>query len=134
MRELIAWLFHGGSGIGRREIMRWWEDRRFEYNLWVGVVGFASWWLVLLAGGAAVGPGEDFEQPAMVVLGPVLYALMANLGYTFGWLLDVTAYRGSPRKGFSKVGLIFCVILTALPGIWAITGLLITIYTGRKLE
>jgi hypothetical protein len=46
----------------------------------------------------------------------------------------VTAYRGSPRKGLFKVGLIFSVILTALPGIWAITGLLITIYTGRKLE
>ncbi len=134
MREHMVWLFHGECGIGRKEIVRWWEARRFEYNVWVGVVGFASWWLVLVAGGAAIGPGEDFEEPAMMFLAPMIYALIANLCYTFGWLLDVTAYHGSPRKGLFKAGLIFSVVLTALPGIWAITALLITVYTGRKLE
>lgn len=134
MDEHMAWLFHGESGTGRREIIRWWEARRFEYNVWVGVVGLASWWLVLVAGGAAVGPGEDFEDPVMIILGPVIYAMMANLCYTFGWLLDVTAYRGSPRKGLFKAGLVLSIVVTALPGMWAIVALLITIYTGRKLD
>jgi hypothetical protein len=134
MHERMTWLFHGESGTGRLEIVRWWEARRFEYNVWVGVVGFASWWLVLVAGGAVVKPGEDFEEPALMLLGPVIYAIMANFCYTFGWLLDVTAYRGSPRKGLLKAGLVFSIVVTAVPGIWAIVALMITLYTGHKPE
>jgi hypothetical protein len=33
-----------------------------------------------------------------------------------------------------KVGLIFSMILTALPGIWAFIAWCITLYAGRKLD
>jgi hypothetical protein len=110
------WLFRGEAGTSRSDIIRWWEKRRLQYNLWVGLVGIATWLLVEIAGGAAVKPGVDFEEPIIMILGPVFYGVMANLCYTLGWIVDVVRYRGSPRKGLLKTGFIFSLVLTALPG------------------
>jgi hypothetical protein len=128
------WLFHGPCGTTNREIIRWWESRRLHFNSYVGVTGFVTWWLVLIAGGASVKPGVDFEEPLAMFLSPPVYAILANICYTFGWILDLATYRTSPRKGLFKAGLIFSIILTALPGVWAVVAYLITVYTGRKLE
>jgi len=134
MNHQVHWLFYGGSGSSRGDIIRWWEQRRFGFNFWVGLVGVVTWFSVLTAGGAAVKPGEDFEEPLAMIFGPLLYAIMANLCFTMGWITDIVAYRGCPRKGLFKAGLIFSIVLTALPGIWTVTALVITIYTGRKLD
>jgi hypothetical protein len=48
--------------------------------------------------------------------------------------VDTAAYCGRPRGALYKAGLIFSVILTALPGIWAIVAWCITLYTGKKLD
>ena len=132
--EFSESLFHGESGTARADIIRWWEGRRLRFNFWVGLVGIITWLLVMFAGGAAVKPGEDFEEPLVMIFGPMLYAILANLWYTLGWITDVIAYRGSPRQGMFKAGFIFSIVLTALPGIWAVVALLITIYTGHKLD
>ena len=97
------------------------------------LVGVASWVLVLVAGSQAVKPGEDFEEPIMMIIGPFIYAVMANICYTLGPLLDVTLYRSRPRVRLFKFGLIFSLVLTSLPGIWALTAWLITLFTGKKL-
>ena len=121
------------SWATRRDIIRWWEARRLRYNLSVGAVGLVTWLAVGIAGSAAVQPGVDFEEPIGMVFGPLLYGIAANVCYTFGWMVDVTAYRGSPRLWLYKLGLIFSLALTALPGAWAVLVWLFTIYTGRKL-
>ncbi len=125
--------FYGERAATRREIIRWCEGRRLCFNSYVGLVGLASMFLALVAGGAAVKPGEDFEEPLMYIFGPGIYMALANLLYTLGWIVDVAAYRGRPREGLFKRGFIFSLVLTALPGIWAVVALLITIYTGHKL-
>lgn len=128
------WLLHGESGETREDIIRWWEERRLLYNIYVGSIGFLTWWLVMIAGSAAVKPGVDFEEPLAMIFGPVLYGIMANICYTFGWILDISAFHGSPRKGLFRAGFIFSLVLTALPGIWAVIAYLITVYTGQKLD
>lgn len=126
---------HGAAEpVTRAEIICWWEGKRLRFNILVGLVGTASWFLVWIAGSAAVQPGVDFEEPLAMIFGPFIYGIMANLCYTLGWIVDITAYRGSPRKGLFKAGLIFSIVLTALPGTWAVVAWLITIYTGRKLD
>ena len=87
-----------------------------------------------VAGGAAVRPGELFEEPIVIIFGPVLYALIANLCCTRDWIVDVPAYRGSPRKGLFKLRFILSLVLTALPGMWAVVAVLIILYTGPKLD
>jgi hypothetical protein len=129
-----GWLFHGPSGTTNKDIIKWWESRRAHFNLYVGMTGMVSWFLVLVVGGASVKPGEDFEEPLVMLFGPIFYAIVADICYTFGWLLDVVTYRNTPRKTLFKAGLIFSIVVTALPGLWAIVAYLITIKTGHKLD
>jgi len=111
----------------------WWESRRFRFNLYVGMVGAASWFLVLTAGSAAVKPGVDFEEPIAMLMGPVIYGFLANLCYTLGWVVDTTSYDGTPRTRLYKAGIVFSVVLTAVPGVWALVAWCITVITGHKL-
>jgi len=118
----------------RRELVKWWEARRLRFNVLVGSVGVVTWLLVLFVGSLAVKPGVDFEEPIMMIIGPVIYGALANVCFSFGWIVDTTLYRGRPRASLYKAGLIFSLILTALPGIWAVVAWCITLYTGKKLD
>lgn len=93
-----------------------------------------TWLLVLIVGSMAVKPGVDFEEPIMMIVGPVIYGVVANVCFSFGWIVDTVVYRGRPRAVLYKAGLIFSVVLTALPGIWAIVAWCITLCTGKKLD
>jgi hypothetical protein len=118
----------------RGDLLKWWEARRLRYNLLVGAVGVVTWVLVLFVGSMAVKPGEDFEEPIMMIIGPIIYGVLANICFSFGWIVDAMFYRGRPRTFLYKTGLTFSMILTALPGIWAVVAWCITLYTGRKLD
>jgi hypothetical protein len=118
----------------RGEIIRWWEARRHTYNGVLLAVGFVSLVLVIVAGSAAVKPGEDFGEPWGIIIGTAIYLGMANICYTLGWVVDTVWYNGNPRERLYKSGLIVAVVLSALPGVWAIVAWLITVYTGRKLD
>jgi hypothetical protein len=128
------WYFHGPTGSSKSDIWKWWRERRFRYNRDLFFVGAGTWLLVMIAGSAAVKPGVDFEEPIMMIIGPPFYAIFANLAYTAGPLLDTSVYRGAPRKHLLKAGYIFSVVLTALPGIWALAAWLWTLGTGTKLD
>ena len=99
--------------LSEREIIRWWEARRFRFNLYVGIIGVATWFLVLIAGSAAVKPGVDFEEPIVMLIGPFIYGILANICYTFGEFVDTVFYCGMPRTRLYKAGMIFSVVLTA---------------------
>lgn len=122
------------ASYSRAEIVRWWEARRPRYNVLVGSGGVVTWLLVLCVGSLAVKPGVDFEEPILMIVGPIIYCVCANLCFTLGWIVDTSLYRGRPRNRLWKAGLIFSLALTALPGIWAVIAWCITLYTGKKLD
>jgi hypothetical protein len=122
------------EGSSRRDLMRWWEGRRIRFNLLVGIIGFITWWLVLVAGSAAVKPGIDFEEPIAMIIGPFFYAILANICYTLGPLFDFIRNDGTPSKRLFKTGLIFSLVLTSLPGLWAVVAWVGTLITGHKLD
>ena len=62
--------------LTRGEIVRWWEWRRFAFNVLVGIVGVATWFSVLIFGSMAVKLGVDFEEPLGMILGPFLWAFL----------------------------------------------------------
>jgi hypothetical protein len=125
--------FEGPSGPSKRDILRWWQQRRLRYNRHLFIIGIVSWMLVFVAGSAAVKPGEDFEEPLMMIFGPFLYGCFANLAYTAGPILDTIRFRGTPRRHLFKAGYVFSLIVTALPGAWAVVAWGITVVTGQKL-
>jgi hypothetical protein len=122
------------DGCSRRELVRWGEARRIRYNFLVGMVGFVTWWLVLIAGSAAVKPGVDFEEPLAMIIGPFFYAILANVCYTLGPLIDFAQNDGTPSKRLFKKGLFFSLAITALPGLWAVIAWVGTLVTGHKLD
>lgn len=134
MEKGWEWTSQQSSVSTRGDIIRWWEARRYYFNGFVLAVGFVSWLLVMIAGSAAVKPGEDFEEPIGMLFGPVIFVVMANVCYTLGWVVDTIFYNGRPRTRLYKSGLILAVVLAAFPGVWAVIAWLITVYTGRKLD
>ena len=134
MEKGLEWASQGRSVSTRGDIIRWWEARRYYFNGVVLAVGFASWLLVMIAGSAAVKPGEDFEEPIGLLFGPVIFVAMANVCFTLGWVVDTILYYGRPRTRLYKSELILAVVLAALPGAWAVVAWLTTVFTGRKLD
>jgi hypothetical protein len=134
MESLLSWPTKDAAEYTRIEIVRWWETRRLRFNFYVGAVGVVTWLLVMIAGSAAVKPGEDFEEPLAMIFGPFVYAFLANVCYTLGWIADTVSSQSRPRVGLYKAGVIFSVVLTALPGVWAVVAWLMTLITGHKLD
>jgi hypothetical protein len=134
MEKGLEWASDESLLCGRGDIISWWEARRYQFNAFVLAVGFASWLLVMIAGSAAVKPGEDFVEPFVMLFGPGIYVAVLNFCYTLGWVVDTVLYNGRPRTRLYKSGLILALVLTALPGVWAAVAWLITVYTGRKLD
>ena len=135
MESLLSWPTDDGGTLTRADVVRWWESRRLRFNLYVGAVGLVTWFLVMVAGSAAVKPGVDFEEPIAMIFGPFVYGFMANLCYTLGWVVDIFEFHGAARRAaLYKRGVVFSVVLTALPGVWAVVAWLTTLITGHKLD
>jgi hypothetical protein len=104
--------------------VRWWESRRLAFNKAVGAAG-----VVTLAGVslfAALPPrASPLPLPVMLV-GAVVYGVLANGCYTLGWMAELLARRvwgrSAPDLGplLFRQGLIFSVGLTLLPILLAV--------------
>jgi hypothetical protein len=134
MERLLEWPSELTLPTTRRKIIAWWEVRRFRFNVYVGIVAVVTWVLVMVAGSAAVKPGVDFEEPIAMIVGPFVYGFFANLCFSLGWIVDTVSYQGRPRTRLYKAGIIFSVVLTSLPGVWAVVAWLMTVVTGHKLD
>jgi hypothetical protein len=60
MESLLSWPTEDAPEYRHIDIVRWWEARRLHFNVYVGVVGVITWFLVLIAGSAAVKTGRGF--------------------------------------------------------------------------
>lgn len=133
MEHLLEWPDKPEFVQTRSDVIKWWEARRLHFNAYVGVVGIATWLSVLIFGSMAVAPGVDFEEPLAMIFGPPVYAILANCCYTLGWIFDTLFYCGEPRVRLYKAGVVFSVVLTASPGVWAIVAWIMTLITGHKI-
>jgi hypothetical protein len=55
------WYLDPSGAETRIDIIRWWEKRRWAFNVCVGIVGIFTWFAVLIAGSASVKPGADLR-------------------------------------------------------------------------
>lgn len=116
-----------------REAIVWWEKRRILFNLAVLAAGLATGLIIELIGSRLAKPGGDVEEPLGIVAGVIVYALAANACYTLGWITEIIWSGGdiarteAIRPKAFRIGIIFSVVITLLPGIlvpvaWAIWG------------
>ena len=112
--------------------MIWWEKRRIPYNLALLVAGSASLFAIEAIGGRMVPMGEDFVEPLFLLFGVIVYAILANVCYSLGWITELLWNPGDTREALAKrtrifrAGFIFSVALTGLPAVvmvflWAVS-------------
>ena len=109
------------------QVIGWWESRRIPYNLIVGSAGVFSSSVIVSIG--LVGYfffHSEFPAPTgLTILAVIIYAVIANLCYTGGWVAELIVRKAWTEEAdrfavlsFS-LGLAFSVLLTLLPGLLA---------------
>jgi hypothetical protein len=106
-------------------VFSWWEARRVSYNLIVGAAGCATITVSSILSALA----SQVPPLGFLLVGSVVYGVLANLCYCLGPLTELALYRlggrDAPRAGpvLFRQGLIFSVGLTLFPillsGLWA---------------
>ena len=112
------------------QIILWWEARRLFFNIAVGLAGLMTVFTLLISALIAEKlVHEPFgwpDSPLFAIIGVVLYALVANICYTGGWLAELISREvwGDKAGSFAEIaftlGLVFSFLLTLLPGAVAV--------------
>ena len=101
----------------------WWEIRRFPYNAVLAILGIITIGIVMSVGSRFAAPGEDVEEPLGLIIGALLYGIVANAFYTLGWISELlwsggdTSRTESLRKRVFSVGLIVSCAVTLVPAV-----------------
>lgn len=105
----------------------WWESRRPWFNLIVGIAGVITCIAcAVVALAASTFYNSDFgwpDPPLFAFVGVGIYAVMANICFTGGWIVELFI-RGlwpSEANRYATtsfvLGLVIAVLLTLTPGI-----------------
>lgn len=98
-------------------LLGWWESRRGLFNVAVGATGLVTLLVIRLI--AFIPPGVP--MPTGWLRPVIVYGILANVCYSFGWLVETVAQwvwgdRVRPLgPPLFRQGLAFSVGLTALP-------------------
>lgn len=123
------------------QVIGWWEVRRVAFNLVVGIAGIITVATVVLALGTANAflhsPLHRPDPPLFFFV--LVYAVLANFCYTFGWVVELAcrrcwpATRGELGALWLRLGLWFSVLVTLLPAAIAVAFAVHAIFTRRPL-
>ena len=107
--------------MSNRQVIAWWETRRIYYNaalLFIGIAAIVGFEFVM---DKAIPVGEDAIEPMALLVFVPLYALMANVCYTLGWIFELagrntdTVYARRRARWMYRRGMLFACLLTSLP-------------------
>ena len=125
MKRILAWLFEPQTHpLAWWKVIWWWEVRRIAFNFFIGSYGivclFVFYWAISSSG--QLESGEDAFEPIGILAGLIL----ANVCYTFGWLVEVPIRIVHPTTQLNycsqllKSGLVFSFIIISIPAaLWA---------------
>lgn len=105
----------------------WWESRRPWFNLIVGITGVITCIVcAVVAVAASTLYNSEFgwpDPPLFAFVGMAIYAFMANVCFTGGWIVELFIRGLWPSEADRYattsfiLGLAFSVLLTLTPGI-----------------
>ncbi len=76
----------------------WWELRRIPFNAALALAGVITVGLLEVLGAPLVPPGEDLIEPVFLFLMVGVYAVLANLGFTLGWVTELLWSGGETTR------------------------------------
>jgi hypothetical protein len=126
-----------------RESIRWWESRRFFFNLVVGCTGLLTCFLLLVCAFTAdsfVGePIGMTDGPLLGIFLIILYALLANVCYTGGWISELLVGASGKAQSATafglkafRVGVTFSIFVTLCPAFFCWLAFAIALLKGQK--
>jgi hypothetical protein len=115
MEKFFAWPPHPDCSFTRGEVVRWWASRQLRYNGYLLFAGVLSISITLL-----IDSPSDFNNWQDWLLTGLFLLIVANVCYTFGWIIDTIIYRAKPSRRLYQVGIIFSVVLLSLPAAWSV--------------
>lgn len=125
------WISRPETDMRPRDVILWWERRRFTYNVVIGLVGIMSVLLFteFITSSGGLQPGQDAVEPIALLLAPFII----NICYTAGWVVElaIRMVRGyNPRVGptLLAVGTGFSLFVFLFPTVfwgvrWLLSGL-----------
>jgi hypothetical protein len=127
-----------------RQVIEWWEKRRFFYNKILAGVGTVTCVLMISCGliaeplvGEAIGIPDP---PILVPMGIIAYGIIANVCYTGGWIAELLLARfrpGASTTAFGvrafRLGVKFSIGLTLFPAVLSWAVFLFSLATGRRV-
>lgn len=141
-RVLGASLFQREPGIsGPWQTIGWWEARRIAFNLIVGIVGIltvATGILAISVTNAYLTTPLQRPDPPLFFFAAI-YAVVANLFYTGGWMAELVFGRLWPTAQGNlgvlsfRLGILFSMLVTLLPAVMAVAFAVHAILTRRPL-
>jgi hypothetical protein len=134
-------LHRSQTDLTPRRIILWWELRRVVFNGVVGFTGVVTCAIAVIAGLIVESRGGQALFPdggIFVLLGIVLYGVMANICYTAGWVFELIAHKWWPAEAsaFGRLSFLFgigaSVVLTLLPAILIVGGSIIELLAHHR--
>jgi len=117
--------FQRASPLSAWDAVGWWESRRIPFNLIVGAAGAVTCVLCLIAlaviADFSAAPIELPDPPILPILAVGAFAVMANVCFTGGWIVELLVrwlWRDDGTKFASitfTLGLAFSVGVTLAP-------------------
>jgi hypothetical protein len=128
---------------GALDVLRWWESRRFFFNLVVGFAGITTCVLLIVCAfvsepivGEAIGLPDG---PLFGIFAIFAYALFANIFYTSGWICELLARTFTTAEKSSTIairtfraGVTFSVALTLSPVVFCWLAFAVAVMHGQK--
>lgn len=105
------------------DTIKWWELRRIPYTIVVAAVGVASFFVSNSIIERYAKTGDEFLNPASVLIGVPLAVVAANVCYTLGWIVEMARKNVTEEESrrFRMIafysGLAFSVLLMSSP-VW----------------
>ncbi len=112
-----------------RRLLRWWESRRLTYNVVVGASGLVTIGVIESLSLLVGFPGGHFPWHLVG-----LYGLLANVAYSFGWVVESALQKWLRRDTYGlgpalfRHGLVFSVGLTLFPAALATLAAVIRLF------
>jgi hypothetical protein len=107
---------------GSWRIILWWELRRFWYNLIVGPIAIASWFVI--GSIFLTNPKNNASSvTGGLMFGCLISAIVANVCYTGGWIVELLTRKIWRERAiyFGEIsfalGLVFSILLTVFPAL-----------------
>ena len=111
-----------GRSLALGETISWWETRRVLFNAMVAAAGLFATVLVVMFSLIADTECGLPDPPLFALFGVAAYAVVANICYTGGWVVELLFVRTPERRNrFAerafRVGMVGSAAFTALPGV-----------------